>query len=663
MADSKLPCILILACLWAMAGCQPALQAPLYKNGRLYGVTDGIFRHRWWNYYQRGLSFAKGGFYLRAINDLKQAKSQYDQDGRTTRTYGMHFMDYFPNRELGILYLRQGKARKARELLTRSLAQYPSAKARFYLDAARKRILRNQARKYGPPRIVLDGDTSRIRTAADPVRLSGRVTDPAFVSFLSVAGKPVFIDGAKSSLSFEKGLGLGQGRHAIRIEAGNLLGMRAEKTLWVQVDREGPRVGIQAITPSRTGERVRIRGWLSDESPIQSFAINGQAIALSAGSSADFTQTLAMGSVFEFTATDILGNRTHGSFSAHPTETAGSWERLTAALGSDRPIRLAFFGPADETAPAIRFRDNPDGRTVYLDRIHLSGHVCDPGGVAGLTVNGRDLIARSGRRIFFSHLARLAPGKNRIRIQARDRAGNLRAIAITVKRKRPLALRLSQRLSLSVLTFEGAVSPAATSYPQQLVHALVARDRFQVVEREKLERILREQKLAASALSNPQTAIQLGRLAAAHCVILGRIIETPTGMEVLARMVDTETAEILAAKEVYAEKADLAGVRRMARIMALKFHQEFPLLGGRVLQRDGPEILSDLGAGKIALHRRILVFREEPVTDPDSGRSLGADHRILGRARVIQVSKNFSRARMATGDTATIRKQDQVITQ
>ena len=51
------------------------------KDGIEYGVVRGSFRHRWWNYYERGLSFAEGEFYREALSDLKEAADQRFEDG------------------------------------------------------------------------------------------------------------------------------------------------------------------------------------------------------------------------------------------------------------------------------------------------------------------------------------------------------------------------------------------------------------------------------------------------------------------------------------------------------------------------------------------------------------------------------------------------------
>ena len=136
---------------------RPFFYAPVYqKNGKTYGVTSGAFRHRWWNYFERGLSFAEGGFTDEAISDLKTAIQQRFKDQRMARTYGLHFIDYFPHRELGIGYFTKGLLDEANAELVLSLSHFPSAKAYYYLDRVREQRIRKLGNEVAPPRLALD---------------------------------------------------------------------------------------------------------------------------------------------------------------------------------------------------------------------------------------------------------------------------------------------------------------------------------------------------------------------------------------------------------------------------------------------------------------------------------------------------------------------------
>ena len=117
-----------------------------------------------------------GAFYPEAITDFEAAIAQREKDQRMARTYGMHFVDYFPHRELGVALFEAGNLERAQTEIERSLAQYPTAKARFYLDRIRKALILKEGKPVVPPRIRLDFEDPEIWTRDDPVLLS-RFTD------------------------------------------------------------------------------------------------------------------------------------------------------------------------------------------------------------------------------------------------------------------------------------------------------------------------------------------------------------------------------------------------------------------------------------------------------------------------------------------------------
>ena len=122
-----------------LTSCGPGIfQQSAANSGVNAGESEKVFRHRWWNYYERAVSRMNNGLDQEAEADLLIALSKRSMDGRRARTYGMHFTDYFPHRELGVLYLQQGKLDAAEQELLTSIKQYPSAKASFYLNRARQ---------------------------------------------------------------------------------------------------------------------------------------------------------------------------------------------------------------------------------------------------------------------------------------------------------------------------------------------------------------------------------------------------------------------------------------------------------------------------------------------------------------------------------------------
>ena len=101
---------------------EPAAPAKVERSDKNY-----------WEYYTDGLSFSEAGKWEEAINVFSKAISMDPKDRSKTRTYGMHFIEYFPHRELGIVYFHLKQIEKAKEELGKSLSMEKSLKAQEYL--------------------------------------------------------------------------------------------------------------------------------------------------------------------------------------------------------------------------------------------------------------------------------------------------------------------------------------------------------------------------------------------------------------------------------------------------------------------------------------------------------------------------------------------------
>ena len=656
--------ILLLLC------CAGPSKEPVYvKDGKEYGKVQGSFRHRWWNYYERGLSFQDGKLYLEALSDLREAIKRREKDHRMARTYGMHFIDYFPHRELGIVHYEMGNLEAAKEELELSLRHYPSAKARYYLDRVRKRLIDQKGKDVAPPRLWLDYKTGEIWTRDDPVMLSGVAEDEHFVSAITIASAPLFLEGSQNRISFRKSLILSQGLHPVEVEAKNLVGKVSKKRVLIHVDRKGPTITLEEVqfNNDRTGRRVTIKGSVYDESNVFSLTINGRSIAIKKGVEAFFTELIPTDrDSLELEARDRLGNQTSALIPLTPRTASKAPIMLAYAdTGSQAVLIAGLFGLRDTNPPTIRLKGWTDTQTVFLEKIYLEGRVSDENKIEKLTINEDSVLRRKGRHIFFNHLMELREGKNTIIIVAKDEAGNMATQKIIVIRRVPKALQLNERLSLTAFPFEqkGAVSQASLAFQDNLIDALVKRNRFRVVERDRLDLILEEQKLSRTKLFDKRIALRLGRLVAAQSVITGSIVETRAGIEVVARMIDAETSEIIATEDVYDEVKDLPALMSLAEGMAIKFHRDFPLVDGLVIECKGKDIFTDLGQDVIKLQRRIIVYREEQVKHPVTGKVLGAATQIIGRARVTQVQPEMSKAELIDGIRQLVNPLDKVITE
>jgi tetratricopeptide (TPR) repeat protein len=642
------------------------------KDGRQYGQVEGAFRHKWWNYYERALSYMEGEFYEAALADLEKASGRRFADKRRARTYGLHFVDYFPHRERGLIYYLTGKYELAQKELELSLAQEPSAKARFYRDKIRRILLEKTEPIVSSPVILVDLPADEIWVKEDPIVISGTAQDKQYISGITLAGAPFFLENSRQKAAFSESFKLAQGRHVVNIVAENLLGGTSTREIVIHVDRQGPIISLE-FGVTDTGGPKQVRGYLYDDSGEISLSVDGVPVTVPPGEDVPFAAPVALGAKqMVLVAKDKLGNQTRAEIDLESMTASRRYELLAAneyaGVVNDAGGLLAFsIGKSDDRDPVVNLAGWAEAQTVFMEKVFIEGNIRDESNIVDITINGVPVLRRKGRVVFFNHLLDLKEGENSVRIQAVDEHDNTALKEITITREVPLVFQIGSRFSVTLFPFnkKGISTGMGDMYEGLFFVRLMDQDRFQLIERARLDTVLEEQKLSQTKLIDEATALEMGRLVAARATLVGDFIETRLGIEVVARIIDNETSEILAIKDVYDEVGDRAALMDLAEGLAIKFHREFPLLDGMIVQNKGGSFYSDLGKGKIKPRRRLIIYREgEPVRNPKTGEVLGADTEVIGFARVTQVMDKMSKAILLGGlKEKDIKVQDKVITE
>ncbi len=303
----------ILTC--CLTGCQIDLKrAPMEKDGKVYGVTQGTFRSRWWNYYDRGVSFLDGGFWHEAEADFRDALTMWDADQRRIRTYGRHLTDYFPHRELGIALFYQERYAEAMAELNASLSTEKSAKAEYYLDKARRLWIEQENLDTDPPEISIKFSGHQAVTNQLILTVTGAASDDMFVKEIEIDGKPVRIDLAAPEISFQSDTRIKIGENAVVAEVRDLTGKTAKVVRKIFCDRAGPTLNIdELIRADHSDDGYIIRGYAHDDSGIKEIRLNGQNILTVPAQEVVLNHPLALSPdrpVLLLIAEDQAGNRT-----------------------------------------------------------------------------------------------------------------------------------------------------------------------------------------------------------------------------------------------------------------------------------------------------------------------------------------------------------------
>ncbi len=639
----KFTSLILATCM--LLSCAPA--------AKIFREDSGTFRGMWYNYYERGLDSSEKDQWDQAVNNLQESIAQKEKDQMMVRTYGLHFIDYFPHRELGIVYFSMGKIDESIRELQASISHERSAKAVYYLNWARKKSLTQKNLYAASPAIEIHSPLNGKSINGFEVNVSGRVTAEGYVSTIRLNGTAFRFDLARKELEFEKTITVEEGTHNIVVEVEDLLGNRTKEDISLMVDRDGPTINIiDIITENNNGiEAFRITGEAYDRTGIRNLLLGNKIIK--ADNSTEHTFNVLIdkkfaSTVFSIKASDILDNVTTAEIDLESELTASS---------KNEPVLLAFKGKesgsftTDSKPPTITLKEMVDLPEVFIDRYYVEGEASDNTKVESIQVNGTPILTRQGKKVFFSKVVKLDEGKNTIDVEAYDSSGNRSQANFSVTRNIPDALKVGSRMRISILPFDTkSVKSAFTRLAnEQLMGSFIDQKRFKVIERIKLEQVLLEQKLTSEKLTDPRFSIKVGRLMAADAILATSVNEDKKSIEFISRVINTKTSEVMAVMDVYTEDKNAASIKQLMQGLASKVAAAFPLVKGVVTDKDRNYIYSDLGSAKgIKKDIGVIVYRKgKEMKHPVTGKSLGWKTEKLGQGNIEEVDRDFSKAALS----------------
>ena len=251
----------------------------------------------------------------------------------------------------------------------------------------------------------------------------------------------------------------------------------------------------------------------------------------------------------------------------------------------------------------------------------------------------------------------------------------------------PAQSQLKKRLAVS--RFEDRTGSGYHSLGEgiadMLVTALVKSGKFNVIERQEIERVMQEQKFGETGMVTPESAPKVGQLLGAELFVVGSVSEfgqkknnVSGGMSMFGaglstkqsravvdiRLVNTLTGEIVAAESeegtesltgvsVRYEDIDFSNqdswdntdigkaareaINKCVKLIADNL-EKIPWYG-KILKvnADGTVLMKPGSECKVEPGMEFFVFRKgEDVKDPDTGLSLGAEETKIGKIEVIE---------------------------
>ena len=563
-------------------------------DGVQYGVTRGNFLGRWWDFYERGRSFADGGFYKEAEADLTQAVSVRSKDNRRSRTYGLHFIPYFGSRELGVVLYRQGRMKEAIRYLGESLTHDPSEKAEYYLS----QCLRHSSKHINDrekPTIHLNPLPEL--TNHSSITITGEVVDNLHIDSVVVNSKKISPVLKKNQLTFFHEIDLDPGANPIEIIAYDISGNSSYLQDTLYVDRDPPIISVEKVSPEKIVLSVvdKNKAYL-----IEDKVKNVDIVKRAASTKFEFIPIDASYPVYlEFE--DAANNRNGIKIAPEYLQLGRFLPKMQSKGIGDKPILLASksglqgilparakqsankLSSSALAAPVLEVERLDTVNKVFQKDIIVSGRIY--GEFENFTINDEEKIAK-GRDVRFSFKKSLQLNEhNRITLKLLnplDASLDKITRTYTITRlPQPVEQRdLRASVILCPLAQEGGIGDVRSDQYNNLTHALYRNGRFQIIphQKEVVDRLSEELKLVSEGWINTSRAAKLGRRLKADYTITAIMRPTVNDIEIFGKLIDTNTGKILAYCDAYELTKDADDFESIYERFAGKFVQEFPIV-------------------------------------------------------------------------------------
>jgi TolB-like protein len=117
-----------------------------------------------------------------------------------------------------------------------------------------------------------------------------------------------------------------------------------------------------------------------------------------------------------------------------------------------------------------------------------------------------------------------------------------------------------QKTTIAVVEFtdlQGNVTDLGRFLAEELVTRLADLEKFRVIERQLLAKIIAEQKLSLTGVVDPTSAKQLGKILGVDAIVSGTVTNLAQNVRVNARLISTQTGEVfaVAASDIFKDES------------------------------------------------------------------------------------------------------------
>jgi len=651
--------LLVSAILSACATPPPLICEKDNTEHLIWDYSKEHYNNTWWQLYQRGLAYKDCGEYDKAKEDLKESKKKarealkkrwWDKndisgkDGWRFETTENRYTDYdfpafrgyFPRRELGIIYFKQGFYKEAVQSLSDSIKQKETKEAVDCLIQATKAWIKNYYPRFLPPAIELsfpnlEEHEGIFYTNNNCCYIKIDIDNPISVQSITINGMsvqtgqilakncPQIINGVSElheTIHLNERVELKTGRQNIEVIITDLLGNSyssvpdSGKNWEVVLDVTPPTIGYWFDPYQIDNGMVLVDLNILDNELIDLISQDTWCMKNRLRSWPLKQQKLKLGEKHPILIKDVAGNEYSFYLTAQESRSDDILELQNEAQYANKP--------------------------VYLDKIFIKGTLYKK--VKNVSIAGKTVFHDIDKTPFnFIYSLPLTPGKHIYKIECADKNGLKQTKPIEINCKSNEVTSVKGRLKVYLV----ADMPDQKKYFEALFRdfykILTSNNRFNIVG----------QKLIPGVNSKNQRNkfIDLGTIEDAEAVLLFSTYQKKTGIELNAELIDIDThMSFLSINEFSHENANKT---KMLEYLEWQIRHKYPLIQGNIIDLKEKQLRLDRGIsdGLIKL-MKINGYSLDKLQDDE-----------LLEGKVEEVGFNDSIANI-TGKSAFFEKED-----
>ncbi|MBN2200687.1 hypothetical protein JW777_01905 [bacterium] len=218
-----------------------------------------------------------------------------------------------------------------------------------------------------------------------------------------------------------------------------------------------------------------------------------------------------------------------------------------------------------------------------------------------------------------------------------------------------------EKVTVAVLDFEpkNVTAESAEAAVDLLRTELFNTGCFKVVERQRIQKILEEQRFQSSGVTDADQAAEIGRMLNVKKIMIGTVTLLGGTHILNTRIVDVQSGQVELAEAVESRGGE-ENLPRAVTELALKISYKIGL-EGHVIRITGETVYIDLGsADGVKVGQTFDVIRQGEVITDLEGRTIGAQSESIATVMVTKVQDRFSETAVHS-QTTPIQKGDRIL--